>query len=178
MRGRLIFPFLAELRRLDTAAMAAGDPDGPGPLVSGFDLDFKEPALVDRDGDGVAERERVELPPIRVPCQVEPKVFEDLRLLASGDSPRSDLSLVFHFRDLERLGLVDAASGDALIRPNDRLAGLYDLGGLLVQAIRTPPGLFVTQAQPRGFGLGRGRPHRNLLLVTFEARQLAPTRVE
>ena len=178
MRGRLIFPFLAELRRLDTAAMAAGDPDGPGPLASGFDLDFKEPALVDRNGDGVAERERVELPPIRVPCQVEPKVFEDLRLLTSGDSPRSDLSLVFHFRDLERLGLVDAATGDALIRPNDRLAGLYDLGGLLVQAIRTPPGLFVTQAQPRGFGLGRGRPHRNLLLVTFEARQLAPTRVE
>jgi hypothetical protein len=36
----------------------------------------------------------------------------------------------------------------------------------------------VVQAQPRGFGLGRGRPRRNLLLVTFEARQLAPARVE
>lgn len=178
MRGRLIFPFLAELRRLDTAAMASTDPDGPGPLTGGFDPDFKEPVLVDRDGDGIAERERVEHPAIRVPCQVESKVFEDLRMLASGDSPRSDISLVFHFKDLERLGLVDAATGDALIRPNDRLAGLYDLGGLLVQTIRTPPGLYVTQAQPRGFGLGRSQPHRNLLLVTFEARQLAPTRVE
>jgi len=178
MRGRLIFPFLADLRRLDTAAMASTDPDGAGPLTGGFDPDFKEPVLVDHDGDGVAERERTELPAIRVPCQVEPKVFEDLRMLASGDSPRSDISLVFHFKDLERLGLVDATTGDALIRPNDRLAGLYDLGGLLVQTIRTPPGLYVTQAQPRGFGLGRSRPRRNLLLVTFEARQLAPTRVE
>ena len=80
--------------------------------------------------------------------------------------------------DLERLGLVDSTTGDALVRPNDRLAGLYDLGGLLVQAVRTPPGLYVVQAQPRGFGLGRGRPRRNLLLVTFEARQLAPARVE
>ena len=52
MRGRLIFPFLAELRRLDTAAMASTDPDGAGPLTGGFDPDFKEPVLVDRDGDG------------------------------------------------------------------------------------------------------------------------------
>ena len=177
MRGRLIFPFLAELRRLDTVAMAA-DPDGTGPMSSGYDPDFKEPVLLDRDGDGIAERERIELPPIRVRCQVEPHLFEDLRMLASGDSPRSDVRLVFHFRDLERLGLVDPATGDARIRPNDRLAGLYDLGGSLVQAIRTPPGLYVTEAQPRGFGLGRSRPRRNLLLVTFEARQLAPTRVD
>ena len=178
MRGRLIFPFLAELRRLDTAAMAATDPDGAVPLTCGFDPDFKEPALVDRDGNGIAERERIELPAIRVPCQVEPRVFEDLRMLGSGDSPRSDISLVFHYKDLERLCLVDLNTGKSLIRPNDRLAGLYDLGGMLVQTIRTPPGLYVTQAQPRGFGLGRSRPHRNLLLVTFEARQLAPTRVE
>ena len=84
---------------------------------------------------------------------------------------------MFHFRDLERLGLVDPRTGDALICPNDRLEGLYDLEGQLIQRIRTPPGLYVTQAQPRGFGLSRSRPLRNLLLVTFEARQLAPARV-
>ena len=176
MRGRLIFPFLADLRRLNTAAMASAGPNGAD--FDGFDRDFKEPALVDRNGDGIGERERAELAPILVPCQVEPKVFEDFRMFASGDSPRSDLSLVFHFRDLERLGLVDPESGDALIRPNDRLAGLCDLAGQLVQAIRTPPGLYVTQALPRGFGMGRIRPKRNLLLVTFEARQLAPMRIE
>jgi len=157
MRGRLIFPFLAELCRLSAEE-------------DSYDHDFKEPAL------GAASP-RVELAAVRVPCQVEPRVFEDLRMLASGNAPRSELSLVLHFRDLERLGLVDLNTGEALIRPNDRLAGLYDLEGRLVQRIRTPPGLYVTQAQPRGFGMSRSRPLRNLLLVTFEARQLAPTRV-
>lgn len=164
MRGRLIFPFLAELRRLDTEAMA---------LANAYDLDFKERAV-----GPSAIASRIELPAVRVPCQVEPKIFEELHLFASGDSPRSEISLVFHFRDLERLGLVHDQTKDALIRPNDRLSGIYDLGGSLVQAIRTPPGLFVSQAQPRGFGLGRRRPQRNLLLVSFEARQLAPVRAE
>ena len=172
MRGRLIFKFLADLRRLDTQATSA---PGSG-LHQGYDADFKEPGLVDRDGDGIAERERIELPFIMVPCQVEPKELENLQMLASGDSPRSNIGLVFHFLDLERLGLVDTQSGQALIRPKDRLAGLYDLCGALIQTIRTPPGLYVTQTLPRGFGLCRSRPCRNLLLVTFEARQLAPRR--
>ena len=41
MRGRLIFPFVAELHRLDTAAMATVDPDGAGGLTGGYDPDFK-----------------------------------------------------------------------------------------------------------------------------------------
>ena len=92
-------------------------------------------------------------------------------MLASGNAPRSQLDLVFHFKDLERLGLVDPASGDALIRPGDRLAAIYDKAGHLVQAVRTPPGLYVTEARPIGFGLSMARPRRNLLSVTFEDRQ-------
>jgi hypothetical protein len=173
MRGRLIFPFLAELHRLDTAAMAGVDPDGAGLLTGGYDPDFKEPVLVDTDDDGVAEPFRREHPPVRVPCQVEPEAFEALRMAASGNTPRSSFDLVFHFRDLERLGLVDAATGDALIRPSDRLGALYAQGGQLVQAVRTPPGLYVTEARPIGFGLYRRRPSRNLLLVSFQDRPAA-----
>jgi hypothetical protein len=55
---------------------------------------------------------------------------------------------------------VDAASGDALVRPGDRLAALYDKAGALVQAVRTPPGLYVTEARPTGFGLNMARPRR------------------
>jgi hypothetical protein len=40
MRGRLINPFLAEIAQLDTVATTA-DPDDVGPLVSGYDPDFK-----------------------------------------------------------------------------------------------------------------------------------------
>lgn len=162
MRGRLIFTFVAELYRLDTVAMATQPP--------GYDDDFKEPALLDADGDGVGEAFRREHPPVRVPCQVEPETLEALRMTPSGNTPQSSLDLVFHFRDLERLGLVDVATGEALIRTSDRLGGLFDTEGQLVWAVRTPPGLYVTEARHAGFGLFRRRPRRNLLVVSFNDR--------
>lgn len=166
MRGRLINAFLAELARIDTVATAA-DPDGAGTLTSGYDSDFKETVVID---DGAARRDaRREMPPIRIPCQVEVGVFEALQQLAAGASPNSLVTLVFHFRDLERLGLVDPASSDALLRVNDRLVAIHDQAGRLVQAVRTPPGLYATEVQPQSFGLGRAR---NLLLVTFQEREL------
>ena len=171
-RGRLIFPFLAKLHRLDTAAMGATDVDGAGPLTSGYDPDFKEPVGVDITGDGIGERVRLELPALRVPCQVEPKAFEEVRMFAAGNSPRSRIELVFHFSDLERLGLV-AEDGEALIRPSDRLSGLYDRTGALIQEIHTPPGLYVTETRPLGFGLNRRRAARNLLLIVLGDRQRA-----
>lgn len=176
MRGRLVFAFVAELHRLDTKGLATEDPDGAGPLVSGYDPDFKEPVLVDTNDDGIGERIRKEHPPVRIPCQVEPDAFEAMQEYASGNSPRSRVRLVVHFADLERMGLVDPGSGDAMIRVGDRLGAIYDLGGALVQAVRTPPGLFVTEAKPMGFGLNLPRPRRNLLLVTFEDRELAASR--
>lgn len=169
MRGRLIFPFLAEIHRLDTT--------GTGPLTSGYDPDFKEPVGVDSNDDGIGEPVRIEHLGVRVPCQVEPKTFEQLRMFAAGNSPRSRIELVFHFRDLKQLGLVDGPTGEALVRPGDRLGALYDKAGALVQAVRTPPGLYVSEARPIGFGLHRPRPSRNLLLVAFEDRQLAAGRV-
>ncbi len=175
MRGSLIFAFLAELHQLDVGGTAAGPPRPPS-VVTGMDEDFKEPVLVDRDDDGIGERVRNELPPVRAPCQVEPAIFEEQRLYAAGSSPRTQLALVFHFADLTRLGLVDAATGEALIRPGDRLAGIYDKAGRPVQLICTPPGLYATEARPMGFGLHRAAPSRNLLLVTFEARRTATQR--
>jgi hypothetical protein len=62
--------------------------------------------------------------------------------------------LVFHFRDLERLGPVEPNTGDALLRIGDRLVAIRDRRtGDLVQAVRTPPGLYLTEPQPE-FGLG------------------------
>ena len=176
MRGRLIFRFLADVHRLDTSAQALEDPDGAGPITGGYDPDFKEPVLVDLDDDGIGERIRKEHPAVRIPCQVEPDAFDALQEYASGNSPRSRLRLVFHFADLERMGLVDAASGDALVRVGDRLGAIHDLAGELVQAVRTPPGLYVTEAKPIGFGLFMPRPRRNLLLATFEDRETAAPR--
>lgn len=173
MRGRLIFPFFAELARLDTLGTAAA---GPGLATSGYDPDFKEPVLIDEDDDGIGEQRRRELPPVRLACQVEPDAFDVMRMLAAGNAPRSQIELVFHFADLEREGLVDPATGDALIRPGDRLVAIYDRAHALVQAIRTPPGLYATEARPSGFGLDLARPRRNLLLVSFADRPQATAR--
>lgn len=167
MRGRLINPFIAELAQLDTVRTAA-DPDGPGPLASGYDADFKEtvvvPAPVGRGVDARMEKDAIHLP-----CQVEVGTFEALQQLTAGNSPNSRVILVFHFQDLERMGLVDEGTGDALVRVNDRLVAIRNMAGELVQAVRTPPGLYATEVQPQSFGLGLSR---NLLLVTFEEREL------
>lgn len=171
MRGRLIYAFVAELHRLDVEAMAAFDPDGPGPLRSGLDPDFREPVLLDGDGDGVAEPWRRERPMVHVPCQVEPEALEAVRMSTMGNAPRSSIDLVFHFQDLEELGLVDRDTGEALVRPGDRLGAIRTRSGELAQAFRSP--LFVVEARPLGFGLSLGRSRRNLLLVSFQDRVAA-----
>ncbi len=170
MRGRLINPFLAELARLDTVATAE-DPDGAGPLASGYDRDFKETVIVPDTGwrgrDG-----RREKPLIQLPCQVEVSSFGELQELMTGMSPRSHLVLVFHFQDLERMNLVDPGTGDALLRVDDRLVSIRDYHtGELVQAVRTPPGLYITEVQPQSFGIGL---RRNLLFAIFNERALGP----
>jgi len=160
MPSRLIYPFLAALHRLDRARGGATPP---------MDPDFREPISLDFDEDGIGEVARSELPEVRVPCQVEPQAFEQLRMLPSGRAPRTSLDLVMHFRDLDRLGLVEA-NGRARIGSGDRISGIYTLDGEVVLPVQTPPGLFVTEARPTGFGLGLGRARRNLLLVTFSDR--------
>ena len=167
MRGRLIFAFLAELHRLDTLATATTPP--------GYDDDFKEPALLDT-GDGLGTRVRREHPPVLLPCQVESDAFEALQSFAAGNSPRSHARLVFHFSHLERAGLVDAATGHAMVHVGDRLGAIFDTAGELVQQVRTPPGLYVTEARPIGYGLFMPRPRRNLLLVSFDDREVAAQR--
>jgi hypothetical protein len=170
MRGRLINPFLAEIAQLDTVATAA-DPDGAGPLTSGYDPDFKETVLVPgtewRGRD--ARREKTF---IRVPCQIEVATFGELQELLTGMSPRSHLVLVFHFQDLEQMNLVDGGTGEALLRVDDRLVAIRDYHtGDLVQAVRTPPGLYIDEVRPQSFAIGL---KRNLLFAVLNERALGP----
>lgn len=170
MRGRLIQRFLAELRLLDTAATAAADVDGSGPMTGGYDPFLREPLYVDESGGapaGVSARR--EKSAVRVPCQLDTGGDERLRQMGEGNAPEATLSVAFHFRDLERLGLV-AANGAPLIDAGDRLAGIYDIAGGVVQEFPNPPGLFVVRAKTSGWGLNMRRPTRNLLLVEFGER--------
>jgi hypothetical protein len=158
MRGRLLFVFYAEFVRLDPSAMTASSP--------AIDADFREPRTLSDGIDAVGPLARAELPPIKVPCQVEPESFEALHMIGAGNQPSSRVQVVLHFRDLEALGLVDAATGRALLTPGDRMTGFYDREAHLVQTAH----LYITEARPISFGFGLLRPRRNLLLVVLEPR--------
>lgn len=168
MRGRLIFAFSAEVYRFDPTGTREAVPDGTD-TVGGYDDDFKEPVLVDSNGDGLSDFTRREFLPVRIPCQVEPMKDEELRMTDGGNVPDSSLDLVFHFADLERLGLVDPYSKAPLIKQGDRLTALYDRAGALVRKL-PGKGLYATEARSIGFGLGLRRSSRNLLLVRFQDR--------
>lgn len=175
-RGRLIWPFVARIARLDRSAIA-DDPDGAGELESGYDDDFREPRQLPASGSQEGVDARVEMEPIDLRCQIEDIAWEQLRMMRSGVATQIEVVLVFHFSDLELLGLVDATTGTALVPViGDRLISLHrsiDLS--LIQAVPTPPGLYCVESIPRSYGLSG--LERNLLVATFRERQTASERV-
>lgn len=155
-RGRLLQKFLVEMFQLDLQGMGEG---------SGLDPDYKEPVLADtNDGRGLPNRQ--ELSPIMIPAQIEPDSFNRQSMKELGDQKTGVFAVTFHFIDLEQMGLVDMATGVALIRPSDRMGAIYEMDGTLVQQFPDPPGMYVNEATPQ-FGIG-GK--RNLLLVRMQSR--------
>lgn len=163
-RGRLIFPFIAEIAQIDYDTTAA-DPDGIGPLTSGYDDDFKEPVVL---SDGSIARVETF---VRLPCQVMPKTNEMINMGLSGDSPQNEITLVFHFKDLEKASMIDSTTGLPDIRLNDRLNAIYDRNGKLVQTFDDLT--YVLHSKPDAFGLGYSR---NLLKVLFKCRDTTLTK--
>lgn len=168
-RGRLIWPFIAEIARLDTAGTEAlPPPTGHQGDGSGMDKDFREPNLQGADPVGVVGR--AESTVINMPCQVEDEEFETLRQQTQGNVPTSRVSLAFHAIDLEKQGLIDA-NGNANIRVNSRLNRiLLSKDNSLVWKPPNPPGLFLTAIRPASFGLSGLK--RNLFLSVWEDREI------
>ncbi len=170
MRGRLIYAFYAEVYPLDTQATAA-DPDGSGPLTSGYDDDFREPVKVSSPaGGGPGTTVRKEGTPRRLPCQIEVGSREKMQMFFSGNSPDARLILVCHYKDLERMGLVSSTTGQPLLQNELRLEAFYNKCGSLVEKVKKP--LFCNQVESSSYGLGHSR---NLLLLYFEERATAPS---
>lgn len=170
-RGRLIFPFIVELGLLDTVAMAA-DPDGAGPLQSGYDDEFREPIVV-APGSGSTPGQMLRKETThRFLAQVEDNTEALMEVMASGNSPTNMLGLVFHYSDLESIGAVELASGKPIIKaPGARLISIRDpRTGTLIERYDDAPGFWATQSKSMGFGLGL---RRNLLLVVFEERAVS-----
>lgn len=160
-RGRLIYPFIAEIAALNTLATSFNG----APLADGYDFDFKEPV---KKADGTTSR--VYDASFRIECQVETEsagdTFDKLGMRNLGDDGDTEIKLCFHFQDLEDMGLVDA-NGRGQINKGAKLVAIFDSDGEEVDNY-AERSLFVVEAQPRSYGLSSLK--RNLLVVTFRYR--------
>ena len=146
---------LAVIYRLSAAATDILQPM-PG-VDSGYDDDFREPVLFDDAQVDGTERvsARQELPPIRIPCQVEPMTYQKLAQFPPGNMPDSNLVLVMHRRDLLRLNLIDKKTRDLALNINDRVDHLEakKKPGVTTHHIK-PPGYFIYEIRPGSEGFG------------------------
>lgn len=145
---------LAVVHRLNPAATASLQ---PASQPSGYDKDFHEPITYDavRQGKTVRENARSELPPIRVPCQVEMNRFERLAQTPPGDVPQTAVQLVFHRADLRRMKLIDKTTKKLLLKVNDRISAIESFRKPGVPSVYLdPPGLYIVELQPASFGFG------------------------
>lgn len=146
IRVPLINPVNAVIYRLDIQGTWAVDP--PGSMTTGYDYLLREP-VVSRTG-GARSVARAELAAIRVPCQVEIQSFEQLQMVFGGNAPVTNIALVFHRRDLERLTLLDS-NKKCLLKPADRISHIEKSG----RTVNTfEQSLYIYEVRPKSWGFG------------------------
>lgn len=163
-RGRLIFPKLVEIGRLDTATLAADE---------NYDPIMRERIVSNRNKvDQARDMPRPETV-VRVHAQIETSSFQRMIPTGTGNAPDSFMVVVLLASELEEAGLIDPTTKQTLFKPTDRLIAVYELNGSQILAVSDPPGLFATMVQPTGFGYGAGG--YNLVEVTFSGRPSGTT---
>lgn len=158
MRGRLLFPFYVEIAQLDTEAIdTAGN----------YDPVYRTVRKVDTDGDGIGETQRAYKSTVLLPAQIEDRAMEEYNPTVFGNVPEHDMVLVFHFKDLERLSLIDP-DGRPSINVGDKLVAIKNKHGTLIRTIPDPPGLYVVEPRD-SYDLSTIK--RNLLVVFLRERK-------
>lgn len=144
---------VAVIHRLDVAATRAFAPPG---RPSGYSSAFRSPVQYDDATSGARSSSRRESAPVRVPCQMESRSFEQLRKELGGDVPASAVVLVCHRKDLARLALIDVATKRVSIRKGDRVSAVERFGSPVGTAALplAGEGLYIFHVLPAGFGLG------------------------
>jgi hypothetical protein len=154
--GLVLEKSTAVIHRLNPAATKDLRPY-PG-VPAGYDKDFREPLVFD-GGPASDEKERLdtrmELPPVRVPCQIETPKFEELLQEVQGNDPKTTFHIVLWRRDLEDLGLIDTKSRACLIKVDDRVSCIekWNEPGVVTVPF-SPPGMYITEVQPGSPGFG------------------------
>lgn len=163
-----MFPFTLEIASLDTSATEAAVATD-----AGYDPDFHEPVRED-DGSllGVSTRREVTR---YLKAQVEPAAWDKMHRVAAGDARDAGITMIAHYSELEANDWV-LDDGTTVFRVNDRLVAIREVSdgdpadAPIVLAVPSPPGLYLREVQPMGYGFSR---HRNLLALTFAARVTA-----
>lgn len=150
MRGRLHHKFFAEIGMF-SAIDTKKDPDGAGPLQSGFDDDFNE-IMVFTAPDGARTNAREDEPSVFIPCIIETDSWEALQQYQAGNQPNTNIIITSHRKELERLELLNVERGEPLVRVNDRMLSIRDDCKRIIYKPRAP--FYITQVRP-AFGIGR-----------------------
>jgi hypothetical protein len=130
-----IFPLIAVIRKLDTAATEA---------ASGYDPVFREPYLTDSDDDGIGEPDTQYGPEIRIRCQLESDDQERLTMGPGGNTPGTFITLSIFRAALSEQGLL-GADGKPAIPVSARLTGLETVRGETMWTYDRPDWLHIEE---------------------------------
>ena len=171
-RVPLLFPSAIVVSRLSITETRRIDPDGAGPLTSGYDPDFREPYLYS-DSEVAKTTERWEVP-IRIPCQVETMGFEELNKVFGGNAPNSRMVFILHNRTLASLDLLPRNSqcgygSRILLNTGDRIDAIEKAGvpGYVIQSFQEP--LYIHRIDPASWGMGEGFDLHYVFTQTYPA---------
>lgn len=123
MANCLIFPKLATIGRLDTAATKLTAP--------GVNTALRTLRTTNAN-DGSPRVQAQKYVSITLEAQVETGQYQNARMTPMGNSPNSNMRLVFDRGDCENAGLLDPTTGDPLLKTGDRLESITDLDGTSV----------------------------------------------
>lgn len=154
MRGWLVFPMQATVAVLDTEATYTEEK---------YDEDFRSTVVASTD-DTPGELQRVESE-VTFPAQVETDRDEEQQMAAAGDVPDTQVDLIVHLADMERLGLVDLTTGALKVKKGDRLVKLADSVRVVQTFDRVP--IYCTEVRMM-YGFIGGRA--NLMMIRFKER--------
>jgi len=154
-RGRLINKFVAVIMRLDTEAtsLVAG---------GGYDPEFDATIPVS-DGTQLGSTSRREMAALRLNVQLDRKSWGEQNMTRGGRQIVADIVLVFHWPDLENMGLINA-DGECTLKKGDRIDRIETRKGAIEATFDNPPGMFIDGFERAGHGLAPfGTPRTNLL---------------
>jgi hypothetical protein len=164
MANCLIFPKLVTIGRLDTAATKLTAP--------GVNTSFRSMRSSNAN-DGSPRETPQQFVSIALEAQVETGQDKNARSTPLGNSPNSNMRLVFDRQDMVAAGLIHATTGDSLLKVGDRLESIAELDGTSLWTPRHghTAHLRITMAEQTDFGFRLGS---STVVLHVEERPTGP----